>query len=70
MKKGFLMRHFLKIVVLDEVDELYSRGYKQHIQDTFKYLPYDAQLAVFSSTIPKEFLKLHGHLLRNPAKIL
>ena len=64
------MRHFLKIVVLDEVEEMFSRGLQQKVKDSFKYFPYDIQLAVFSSTIPKEFLKLHGHLLRNPAKIL
>jgi translation initiation factor 4A len=39
MKKGFLKSDYLKVFVLDEADEMLSRGFKQQIQDIFKYLP-------------------------------
>jgi translation initiation factor 4A len=39
MKKGFLKTDSLRVFVLDEADEILSRGFKTQIQDIFKYLP-------------------------------
>jgi translation initiation factor 4A len=41
MKKGFLKTDYLKIFCLDEADEMLSKGFKDQIQDIFKYLPGD-----------------------------
>jgi translation initiation factor 4A len=41
MKKGFLKADYLKCFVLDEADEMLSRGFKSQIQDIFKFLPGD-----------------------------
>lgn len=41
MKKGFLKADHLKCFVLDEADEMLSRGFKSQIQDIFKFLPGD-----------------------------
>jgi translation initiation factor 4A len=41
MKKGFLKADYLKAFVLDEADEMLSRGFKSQIQDIFKFLPGD-----------------------------
>ena len=38
-KKGFLKSDFLKLFILDEADEMLSRGFKDQIQDIFKFLP-------------------------------
>ena len=38
MKKGFLKVDHLKVFILDEADEMLSRGFKTQIQDIFKYL--------------------------------
>jgi len=70
MKKGFLKSDYLKIFVLDEADEMLSRGFKQQIQDIFKYLPSEIQIALFSATMPLDILKLTKHFMREPAKIL
>lgn len=70
MKKGFLKADYLRIFVLDEADEMLSRGFKNQIQDIFKYLPGDIQIALFSATMPVEILRLTKHFLRDPAKIL
>jgi len=47
-----------------------SRGFKQQIQDIFKYLPPEIQIALFSATMPLDILKLTTHFMRDPAKIL
>jgi len=39
MKRGYLKTEYLKIFVLDEADEMLSRGFKTQIQDIFKFLP-------------------------------
>jgi translation initiation factor 4A len=41
MKRGFLKTEYLKLFVLDEADEMLSRGFKTQIQDIFKFLPGD-----------------------------
>ncbi len=39
MKKGFFKTDWLKLFVLDEADEMLSRGFKSQIQDIFRFLP-------------------------------
>ena len=70
MKKDFLKTNYLKLFVLDEADEMLSRGFKEQIQSIFKFLPGDIQIALFSATLPPEILKLTSHFMREPAKIL
>ena len=70
MKRGYLKTDYLKIFVLDEADEMLSRGFKEQIQSIFKYLPGDIQIALFSATLPPDILKLTKHFMRDPAKIL
>jgi translation initiation factor 4A len=47
-----------------------SRGFKTQIQDIFKFLPGDIQIALFSATLPPEILSMTKHFMREPAKIL
>ena len=56
--------------MLDEADEMLSRGFKSQIQDIFKFLPGDIQIALFSATMPNEILYLTKNFMRDPAKIL
>ncbi len=70
MKKGFLKTDYLRLFVLDEADEMLSKGFKNQIQDIFKFLPGDIQIALFSATMPIEILRLTKHFMRDPVKIL
>lgn len=70
MKKGHFKTDYLRLFVMDEADEMLSRGFKQQIQDIFKYLPGDVQIALFSATMPNEILSLTKHFMRDPKKIL
>ena len=56
MKKGFLKTDYLKVITLDEADEMFSRGYKSQIIDIFKHLPSEIQISLFSATMPLEIL--------------
>lgn len=41
MKRNFFKTDYLRIFVMDEADEMLSRGFKEQIQDIFKFLPGD-----------------------------
>jgi translation initiation factor 4A len=65
-----LQVHTLKVLVLDEADEMLSQGFKEQTHDLFQYLPQDVQVCLFSATIPAEVESLTSKFLRNPVKLL
>jgi len=60
----------LKIFILDEADEMLSRGFKDQIYDVFQYLPSEVQVCLFSATMPIEILRMTKRFMRKPVKIL
>merc|ERR1712060_792693 len=56
--------------VLDEADEMLSRGFKDQIYDVFQYLPSEVQVCLFSATMPVEILNMTKRFMRNPVTIL
>lgn len=59
----------IKLVILDEADELLSSGFKTDIFNIFNYLNEDIQVAMFSATLPDEILTLINTIMRNPVRI-
>jgi translation initiation factor 4A len=60
----------MKIFVLDEADEMLSRGFKDQIYDVFRFLPSKVQVGLFSATMPTEVLEITRHFMRDPVRIL
>ena len=60
----------LKLFVLDEADELLSKGFKDQIHDVFQHINSQAQIALFSATIPREMINLTDKFMRDPIKIM
>ncbi len=52
IEKSALRTEFLKIVVLDEADEMLGRGFVDEIREIFENLPADIQVCLFSATMP------------------
>ena len=50
--KNFLKTEHLKIIVLDEADEMLDRGFVEEVKEIFAYLPSDIQVCLFSATMP------------------
>jgi superfamily II DNA/RNA helicase len=59
----------LKMVVLDEADEMLSQGFKDQIYNIFQYLNKEVQIALFSATLPENIYALTNKFMRNPVKI-
>lgn len=60
----------IKILVIDEADEMLSRGFKEQIYAIFKCLPEDMQVCLFSATMPPEVLEITQKFMREPIRIL
>ena len=60
----------VQLFVLDEADEMLSRGFKEQIYDVFKYMPESVQCTIFSATMPLEVLEVTSKFMRDPIRIL
>ena len=61
----------LKVIVIDEADELLSSGFVNQIHDIFRYFrEIDVNVALFSATMPNEFFEITKKIMKNPKKIL
>lgn len=58
------------LFVLDEADEMLSRGFKDQIYAVFQHLPDKVQVALFSATMPSDVLDVTIKFMRNPIRIL
>lgn len=70
INRKVLRTNNIKLFVLDEADEMLSRGFKDQIQDVFKMLPTDVQVILLSATMPNEVLEVSKYFMRSPVQIL
>jgi translation initiation factor 4A len=60
----------LRIMIIDEADQMLSQGFAQQINDIFPFLPRDVQIVLVSATMPDGILELSNRFMREPTKIL
>jgi len=60
----------IKQFVLDEADEMLSRGFKDQIYDVFRHLNNEIQVILLSATMPAEVLEVTTRFMREPIRIL
>lgn len=70
IKRGALKTDGIKIMCLDEADEMLSQGFKDQIYEVFQLLPHDTQVTLFSATMPAEVLEVTKKFMRDPVRIL
>jgi len=56
--------------ILDEADEMLSRGFQEQIASVFRRLPLKAQICLFSATLPVDVLEVTKNMMRDPVSIL
>lgn len=56
--------------VLDEADEMLSRGFKDQIYDVFRFLPSEVQVVLLSATMPADVMDVTTKFMRDPITIL
>ncbi|CAE6510746.1 unnamed protein product [Rhizoctonia solani] len=60
----------IKMLVLDEADELLNKGFKDQIYDVYRYLPPSTQVVVLSATLPYDVLEMTTKFMGDPIRIL
>ena len=60
----------VKMIILDEADEMLSVGFKEQVYNIFNFLSSSVQVCLFSATMPEELHTLSDKFLRSPVKIL
>jgi len=60
----------LKMLVIDEADEMLSQGFKEQLYDIYRYLPPKVQVVLISATLPEEILEMTTKFMNKPVRIL
>jgi translation initiation factor 4A len=70
LSRKALSQKNIRLFVLDEADEMLSRGFKEQIHDVFTKMPYNIQVILLSATMPADVLDVTKKFMRNPVQIL
>jgi ATP-dependent RNA helicase len=60
----------IKVLILDEADEMLSKGFKEQIYDVYRYLPPETQVVLVSATLPHDVLEMTSKFMTDPIRIL
>ena len=70
IRRRKLVTKSVKLLVIDEADEMLSAGFKEQVYHIFQFLGSKVQVALFSATLPNEIQSLTEKFMRDPIKIL
>lgn len=70
IQRRVLRTDSMKMFVLDEADEMLSRGFTEQIYDIFQLLPQSTQVVLLSATMPQDVLEVTTKFMRDPVRIL
>ena len=70
MKRYVLKTTKLKTFVMDEADEMLSKGFKDQVYEIFQFVPPETQTCIFSATMPPAALEITERFMKNPVRLL
>ncbi|EGV64944.1 RNA helicase [Yamadazyma tenuis] len=70
IKRQQLNARHIKMLILDEADELFTKGFKEQIYEIYKHMPSSVQVVVVSATMSREVIEMTSKFTTNPVKIL
>lgn len=70
IRRRNLRTRSIKMLVLDEADEMLNKGFKEQLYDIYRYLPPGAQVILLSATLPHEILEMTSKFMTDPIRIL
>ena len=69
LRRDKINSKYIKLVILDEADEMLSTGFKEQVYNIFQYFNNEIQVCLFSATIPDGMNTIVDKIMRNPVKI-
>ena len=70
IRRQNLRTRSIKTLILDEADEMLSKGFKEQIYDIYRYLPPATQVILISATMPHEVLEMTTKFMSDPVRVL
>ena len=70
IRRRVLRTRSIKMLILDEADEMLKYGFKEQIYDVYRYLPPTTQVCLISATLPHEILEMTSKFMTDPIRIL
>jgi ATP-dependent RNA helicase len=70
IRRRHLRTKNIKMLILDESDELLNMGFKDQIYDVYRYLPPATQVVLLSATLPQDVLEMTSKFMTDPVRIL
>ena len=69
LRRGTLKLNQVRMVVLDEADEMLNMGFLEDVEEILKEAPKERQTALFSATMPPRIAALAREYLNNPQRV-
>ena len=69
IRRKYLQVNKMKLLVIDEADEMLSSGFKDQMYKIFQHLDNNIQVALFSATYSTELEELSKTFMQNPTQI-
>lgn len=70
LRRNTLNTNDIKLIIMDEVDEMLSTGFKEQVYNIFQFMNETIQIALFSATMPPNINGIVEQIVRNPVRIL
>jgi ATP-dependent RNA helicase len=70
IRRRALRTRNIKMLVLDDADELLNEGFKDQVYDVRRYLPPETQVILLSTTFPGDVLEMTTEFMTDPIRIL
>ena len=70
IRRRNLRTRSIKLLVLDEADEMLTKGFKEQLYDIYRYLPPNAQVVLLSATLPHDVLEMTSKFMTEPVRVL
>jgi translation initiation factor 4A len=69
-ERRYLNTSDVKLLILDEADELLSTGFLSQLKQLINCIPGSSQICLFSATLPEKCLEITSLFMNDPLKIL
>ena len=70
IRRKQISRGYLQTFILDEADEMLSKGFLDNIREIISLIPTTTKILLFSATMPKEIIDMTTKFMKDPARIL
>lgn len=69
LRRDWLNPNAIKLIILDEADEMLSSCFKEQVYHILQYMPSSIQIALFSATMPEDVKELTTKFMNDPVTI-